>query len=268
MGENTAIEWADHTLNPWIGCTKISPACDHCYAEALMKRFGKPHLWAGERERTSEANWKKPLKWNRDAAGMDHRPRVFCASLADVFDNQVPNAWRDDLWQLIKATPNLDWLLLTKRPQNMVKMLPSDWDLGYPNVWLGTTVENQEEAERRIPHLLAVPARVHFLSCEPLLGALNLMNIRVGLNSPLHKAGLLAEHHDHIAPLIWGRGRHKLRWIIAGGESGPGWRLTPDGAFERLQDDCLRAGVAYFFKQNPGKAPIVGTPWRQFPEVA
>lgn len=240
--ENSKIEWTDHTFNPWIGCTKVSPACDHCYAEALMKRYGKPELWAGERQRTSAANWKKPLSWNRQAAAARRRYRVFCASLADVFDNQVPDEWRADLWLLISATPNLDWLLLTKRPQNIAKMLPRMaskpgmmWP--WPNVWLGTTVENQQE-ERRIDHLRKVPAAVRFLSCEPLL--------------------------EKIHPDLTG-----IHLVIAGGESGPGWRPTPDGAFDYLRAQCEISGAAFFMKQMPNKAPIPHhLMTRQFPERA
>jgi protein gp37 len=124
MGENTNIEWADHTFNPWVGCSKISSACDYCYAESWAKRSGHPELWQGERRRTAGANWQRPIKWNRQAATAGKRARVFCASLADVFDNQVPRRWRDDLWHRIDQTPHLDWLLLTKRPQNIAKMLP------------------------------------------------------------------------------------------------------------------------------------------------
>ncbi|HEX7896012.1 MAG TPA: DUF5131 family protein [Terriglobales bacterium] len=186
MGANTKIEWADFTLNPWIGCTRVSAACDHCYAEALAHRYGWAEWGNHPRHRTSASTWKQPLKWNRDAAASGTRGRVFCASLADVFDNQAPEEWRDELWDLIEQCESLDWLLLTKRPQNILKMLPKRYiarrwtDRGsrltwpWPNVWLGTTVENQAEADRRIPHLLSVPAKVHFLSCEPLLGSLNL----------------------------------------------------------------------------------------------
>src|SRR5262245_18137233 len=127
MGADSKIEWCHHTFNAFVGCTKVSPACDHCYAEAWAKRAGHPELWAGERRRTSAENWKQPLKWDKAAARTGERHRVFCASLADVFDNQVPDVWRTDLWKLIDLTPNLDWLLLTKRPQNIAKMLPDGW---------------------------------------------------------------------------------------------------------------------------------------------
>ncbi len=146
--ENSKIEWTDHTFNPWIGCQHVSPGCDHCYAEAMMDhRYGKVE-WGprGERKRTSEAYWKNPVKWNANARAFKrehgHRPRVFCASLADVFDNQVSPEWRRDLFALIRECPRLDWLILTKRPQNITKMLPSDWGRGYQNGWLGVTAEN------------------------------------------------------------------------------------------------------------------------------
>ena len=149
MGQ-TKIEWCDYSFNPWVGCTKVSPGCDHCYAEGWAKRTGQSSLWNGDRRRTSETNWRQPLKWNKAAASDGRRRRVFCASVADVFDNQVPEQWREDLFKLIAATPDLDWLLLTKRPQNIQRFLP--WGPSaapWRNVWLGTTVENQEEMARR-----------------------------------------------------------------------------------------------------------------------
>lgn len=252
MAENSAIEWTDHTFNPWLGCTKISPACDHCYAEGWAKRTGQAALWQGERRRTSEANWREPLKWNKKAREFATRYRVFCASLADVFDNQVPQEWRRDLWALIAATPSLDWLLLTKRPQNIDRMLPHAWNGGWPNVWLGTTVENQEEAERRIPHLLQVPAHIRFLSCEPLLGPLDLTAVHIvrpfpGTLNAMRGTIWPAQGLDDLGvePMIGPR----LDWIIAGGESGPGARPAhPDWA-RGLRDQCRAADVAFFWKQ-------------------
>lgn len=177
MAENSGIEWTDHTFNPWTGCTKVSAACDHCYAEAWSKRSGHvqwgPH---GARRRTK--TWGNPVKWNKELEGTGRRERVFCASLADVFDNHrsISPAWRQDLWELIEATPNLDWLLLTKRPQNVERFAPSHWwHEGFPDhVWVGATVESQKEADQRIPALINIPAKVRFLSCEPLLGAIDL----------------------------------------------------------------------------------------------
>ena len=244
MGEATKIEWCDATFNAWVGCTKVSPACDHCYAEGWAKRTGHPELWQGDRRRTTASNWREPIKWNKRAAAEGRRLRVFCSSLADVFDNQVPEEWRADLWRLIDETPSLDWLLLTKRPQNAGKMIRearravlggrvADEHLlwPWPNVWLGTTVENQGEADRRIPHLLAVPAKVHFLSCEPLLGPLDLARW----------LGRTAAGRFHAEPII--------DWIITGGESGPGARPAHPDWFRSLRDQCAAAGVPFFFKQ-------------------
>lgn len=260
MAENSKIEWTDHTFNPWVGCTKISPACDHCYAEGWAKRTGGAALWRGERRRTTEANWRQPLKWNREAEASGIRRKVFCASLADVFDNQVPAEWRADLWRLIDETPGIDWLLLTKRPQNIVKMMPAVWiwpPSAMPrNIWLGTTVENQAEAERRIPELLTAPAAVRFLSCEPLLGPIDL---------PL---AYLNPVHD-FANLFGGA---RVDWVICGGESGPEARPThPDWA-RSLRDQCAAESVPFFFKQwgewlhQPERAhfkELAREPWRR-----
>jgi protein gp37 len=256
MGADTAIEWADHTFNPWTGCTRVSPGCDHCYAAELAKRnpatFGS---WApgGARKRTSAANWQKPLAWNRKAEAEGRRMRVFCASMADVFDNQVPQQWRRDLWLLINATPHLDWLLLTKRPQNIAAMLPSgpgmpEWGAGWPNVWLGTTVENQAEADRRIPHLLAVPTAKRFLSCEPLLGPVYLRFVHDEETGECIEGGF---------PMFGARPTNRLHWVIAGGESGPGARPMHGDWARDLREQCAAAGVPFFFKQ--------WGEWREFP---
>jgi protein gp37 len=224
MAENSKIEWTDHTFNPWVGCTKVSAACDHCYAESWAKRTGQPGLWAGERRRTSESNWRQPIKWNRQAEAEGVRKRVFCASLADVFDNQVHDAWRADLFQLIEETPSLDWQLLTKRPQNARKMLnPLGGTRVLPNVWIGTTAENQVEYWRRWNHLSVVPARIRFISYEPALGPLGDLRLSGTLPRP--------------------------DWFICGGESGPGARpMHPTWARE-VRDQCAAAGVPFFFKQ-------------------
>ena len=166
MAKNSKIEWTTHTFNPWMGCQNVSDGCLRCYAETLMDhRYGKvqwgPH---GERKRTSAANWRMPYRWAKSADGS--RPRVFCASLADWLDNQVPDQWREDLASVIHATPELDWLLLTKRPENFRKHAPASWRTnGLPsNVWLGTTCENQECFDRRWPIFAAIPAVVRFIS--------------------------------------------------------------------------------------------------------
>ena len=205
MAENTKIEWATHTFNPWMGCTKVSPACDNCYAETLMdKRMGKVVWGAGQpRVRTGVKNWNLPLKWNREAERTGVRPRVFCASLADVFDNEVDPAWRNDLFDLIDATRNLDWLLLTKRIGNAARMLPSNTSHTdadgfaelYPHVWLGATVVNQEEADRDIPKLLAVPAAKRFLSIEPMLSHID---IKSYLNRHMEHSGDRCRDSVHV----------------------------------------------------------------------
>lgn len=257
MGENTKIEWADHTFNPWTGCTKVSPGCDHCYAEGWSKRSGLvewgPH---GSRRRTSPANWRKPLKWDAEAKAAGVRKRVFCASLADVFDNHgsIASGWRGDLWHLIARTTNLDWLLLTKRPQNIAKTLPDcygapAWGDGWANVWLGTTVENQAEADRRIPHLLSVPASVRFLSCEPLLGPLDLTPYLWGRADPCPDCQMDADCDCGALPRHMLGGEPDLAWAICGGESGHGARpMHPDWARD-LRDQFRDAGVPFFFKQ-------------------
>lgn len=224
MAENSGIEWTTHTFNPWIGCTKVSPACDHCYAEAWDARFNG-NRWGPHAPRTRTKTWGSPVKWNRQAAETGERPRVFCASLADVFDNHrtIDTSWRRELWKLIRDTPNLDWLLLTKRPQNISKMLPDDWAGGYVNVWLGATVENQAAADR-IYALTKIPARVRFLSMEPLLGHVDLS--------------------AHI---------HRLQWVIAGGESGPQYRPTDPNWFRNLRDQCAANDVPFLFKQWDGR---------------
>lgn len=235
MGANSKIEWCHHTFNPWVGCTKISAACDHCYAEGWAKRSGHSELWAGERRRTTSANWQQPVKWDAAAKTAGERHRVFCASLADVFDNQVPTRWRDDLWFLIDRTPHLDWLLLTKRPQNIEKFLPDvrtgilSWESGWSNVWLGATAENQEEWDRRLPELCAVPARVHFASVEPMLGDIDCGNAFDGPpeDSPYQP----------------------ISWVICGGESGPGARQMNLAWLRSLRDQCASAGVPFFAKQ-------------------
>jgi len=243
MGK-TSIEWCDFTWNAWVGCQELSPACDHCYAKSWAKRSGHPELWQGERRRTK--TWAEPHKWNKLAAGAATRPKVFTNSLADFFDNQVPDEWRSDAWDVIGQTPNLTWLILTKRPQNIKKMLPAGWNDGlWPNVWLGTTAENQEEADRRIPHLLATSAAVHFISAEPLLGALDL---RIYLPRTFTAMG----------------GARAISWVIVGGESGPHGRpLHPRWARD-LRDQCATAGVPFFFKQwGQHRPPTENDPaWR------
>lgn len=261
MAENSAIEWTHHTFNPWRGCTKISPGCDHCYAEVVTARF-KNAEWGPGKPRTlaKEAYWNEPLKWNERAKQNGMRERVFCASLADVFDNEVDSQWREWLWGLIKSTPNLDWLLLTKRIGNAAKMLPADWGDGWPNVWLGATIVNQEEAARDIPKLLRTPASLRFLSMEPLLGPVNLRAL--DCSDGLKLDALTGSHSVRVGPgtideLLEELGQRTplpgmlapVDWVIVGGESGSKARpMHPDWA-RSLRDQCAETFTPFLFKQ-------------------
>lgn len=255
MGENSKIEWTDHTFNPWIGCTKVSQGCKHCYAEALAGRFGKAE-WgpAAQRVRTSAANWRKPLAWDKAARLAGRRARVFCASLADVFEEHGPEltGYRTALWELVMSTRGLDWLLLTKRPENVRSMVPANWLAtgGWPaHVWIGTSVEDQAAADERIYHLLKVPARVRFLSIEPLLGPVDLTRVPRG-----HYVldVLDGRYGTGTASTAFCFGMASLRsidWVIVGGESGPHARPM-DAAWARsLRDQCGAARTAFFMKQ-------------------
>lgn len=312
MSDQTTIEWADSTFNPWMGCTKVSPACDHCYAERDTRRFGRVEWGSGKpRVRTSAANWKLPERWNytawrecRACGWRGHirasfgesrygdrstcpscasveivpaRRRVFSASLADWLDNEVPIEWLVDLLDLIRRTPNIDWLVLTKRIGNWQGRLVSAasecrsggiearielgswinlWIAGNPpaNVWLGATVVNQAEADRDAPKLLQVPASVRFLSIEPMLGPIGLNMVAVpedqdqlpryagGDGSKFNALQLHDDDRFHQPPA-------KLDWIISGGESGPHARPMHPDWVRSLRDQCEAAGVPFLFKQ-------------------
>lgn len=250
MSAKTGIEWTDATFNPWWGCTKVSPGCDHCYAEGVASRFGTP--WGARQVRRTfgEKHWNEPLHWNARAEREGRRLRVFCASMADVFDNDAPEGARERLFALIRDTPHLDWQLLTKRIGNARKMLPSDWGDGYSNVWLGATIVNQDEADRDIPKLLATPSRIRFLSCEPLLGPVNvtwaLSNNRRHVETGLRDRGVVPSDPKQL------RG---IDWVIAGGESGRRARpMHPDWA-RFLRAQCWGDNVPFFFKQWGEWAP-------------
>lgn len=278
MAENSAISWTDDTFNPWIGCTKVSPACDGCYAEAMMAgRYGRvewggPGKGDGTRSRTAASTWKLPRKWNREQEAYEHNcsligetpePRfVFCASLADVFDNAVPAEWRRDLFDLIRATPNLTWLLLTKRPGNIVKLWhetvtlhmdePPDEVERWPlNAAIGCTVANQDEADRDIPKLLRAKAALRpafaFLSMEPLLGPVDLTDVA---NDGDSYWDALTGHPAE--ETIDGEPCEKVDWVITGGETDQGAHKArpsrPDW-FRSLRDQCAAAEVPFHFKQ-------------------
>jgi protein gp37 len=227
MAKDSRIEWTHHTFNPWWGCERVSPACRNCYAETWAHRLGMD-IWrkGAPRRMLSDAYWRQPLMWDREAARAGRHARVFCASMADVFeDRRDLDEPRERIWKLIAETPNLNWLLLTKRPHRVRHLTP--WGDFWPrNVWLGTTVENQRWAEKRIPQLLANRAAVHFLSCEPLLGPVDL------------------------AAWMPANGRERaVGWVIAGGESGHRARpMNPEWA-RSLRDQCQAQHVPFHFKQ-------------------
>lgn len=242
MGEKTAIAWTDHTFNPVWGCMKVGPGCDFCYAEVWASRFGA-NMWGPKavyREFTDK-HWNEPLKWNRKAEAEGVRRRVFCASMADVFDKRWPAGVRARLWNLIKATPWLDWQLVTKRIGNAPDMLPQDWGGGYQNVWLVPTIVNQDEADRDLPKLFHVPAKVYGVSYEPALG-------------PVQWGGYLFPYKTR-------DGKH-LHWIIGGGESNQ--RGMRECRIEWLEDtaaQCRAYGVAYFNKQIGAMPTYHGAPY-------
>jgi len=236
VGKTTGIAWTDHTFNPWWGCTRVSPGCDHCYADAWAQRTGL-HLWdGGERRFFSDKHWAEPLSWNAQARKERTRRRVFCASMCDVFEDPPHyevqcrlNTERDRLWELIARTPALDWLLLTKRPENMRAFVPRSWAGGWPaNVWAMATIENQPDIDprmdARLGALLRVPAEVRGISAEPLLGLWS------------------------IAPWLQGR----IHWLIIGCEklpgNRPGRRCLPETILS-LVIEAKIAGVAAFVKQ-------------------
>lgn len=244
MGKNTKIQWCRHTFNGWFGCTKVSEACVRCYAESFADGRLGLGVWGKNAPRKffGEAHWNEPLKWDVEAGKAGKRHRVFCASMADVFeDRRDLDPWRVKLWNLIARTPNLDWLLLTKRPENMVAFTPEAWREGWPaNVWAGTTVENQKWVDVRVPIILTVPARVRFLSVEPLLE-----NVTIPLDG--------------------------ISWAIVGCESGTGARPMDRNWARSVRDQCRAAGTKFFFKQAMYRGKIIGLPkldgkvWKEVP---
>lgn len=257
MGSITGIDWCDSTFNPWIGCMKVSKGCDNCYAETLMDKRYHRVAWGqrktategpsvGTRVRTSQSNWAHPRRWQREHeafyAKFGHRRRVFCSSLADVYDNQVPAQWRRDLFTMICDTPDLDWLLLTKRPENIARLTLDAYGSAEPpvNVWLGTTAEDQEAYDKRWPILRGLNPVVKFISYEPALGHLT-----------------MAGHHG------------RPDWLICGGESGPGYRAMDQQWASSIKHECIRDGVKFFLKQMAGKQEIpADLMLREWPEAA
>ena len=212
MGDTTGIEWTNKTWNPWHGCTKVSPGCAHCYMFRDKARYGQdPQLV----KRSAPSTFRSPLRWKEPAL-------VFTCSWSDFF-HEAADDWRADAWEIIRKTPHLTYQVLTKRPERIAAHLPKDWGEGYPNVWLGTSVENARWTHR-IQQLADVPARLRFLSCEPLLG------------------------HVSIAEALL----PSIHWVIAGGESGPKARPMDLDAARWLRDLCHYAGIPFFLKQLGG----------------
>lgn len=313
--KNSRIAWCDHTFNPWWGCTRVSPGCRNCYAEALSKRTGHD-VWGQEapRRMLSDAHWRQPLAWEAEAAQAGRPALVFCASMADVFEDRPDLvSERGRLFALIQATPHLRWLLLTKRPENVPRLVPASWlglEVSEPtakspeglvqidpthrvprryisarewsaaaarpeaaqawphNAWVGTTVEDQQRAEERIPALLEVPAPVRFLSCEPLLGAVRLPPEALLPNAIVcgrqqHPDPEVARRSEQaLAQVLRATGAHigwrGIDWIITGGESGPRHRPFDPHHARALRDQADAAGVPYFFKQHGGLHPGSG----------
>ncbi len=242
MAEETGISWTDHTFNPWWGCTAIAPGCDNCYAAALDKRTGGDYWNPKVMPRaTKTSNWNKVIKWNEQAEIENRRHRVFCGSMMDWCDKNAPSGALEKLWQLIKMTPMLDWQLLTKRATLIKNRLPSDWGDGYENVWLGVTVENQEYGFPRVDELKDTPAKVRFLSIEPLLENLGPMNLS------------------------------GIDWVIVGGESGAGFRAMEGAWALSAVNQCIEQSVPVWFKQwggnkkDKGGSLIGGSELKQWP---
>lgn len=268
MGAATKISWADHTWSPWIGCQKVSAGCANCYAEAWAKRFGRNN-WGPHGRRQQTAAWGDPLTWNRAAEAAGVRRRIFCGQLCDVFeDHPIANELRPVLWQLIRRCTSLDWLLLTKRPENILRMLPPGFSAEKgKHVWFGTSIENQALVNERISHLFHVPAAVRFLSIEPLLEPIDLRG------GPQRRGEDVLCNTDEFAAAVWrahtdgycsaaeavaaiekhrvGRGgRPWIDWVICGGESGAAHRPMDIAWARSLREQCRDAGVPFFFKQG------------------
>lgn len=236
MADKTDIAWTDSTFNSWWGCSRVSPGCEHCYAEALDTRTGGDHWGPRKTPRVmSEENWRKPGRWNKEHGAFftEHgrRRRVFCGSMCDWADKLAPQGQRDRLWHLIQTTPNLDWMLLTKRAPNIVKYLPEDWDGGYANVSLGVTVDDRRHGLPRIDILRKIPAKMRFISIEPLLEDLG----HVDLSG--------------------------IDLVIVGGESGPQARPMHPAWVRSLREQCEQTGVSFFFKQWGEWQPISPVDW-------
>ncbi len=278
MAETTGIPWCDATWNPWIGCQKVSAGCLNCYAEKLAHFHGWVKEWGKDYKLTSDSNWKNPIQWAKKAVKDGVIRRVFCASLADVFDDNIPNIWwRKNLWELIDETGKiggLEWLLLTKRPENIDRFIPWDWRQSQPNyVRIGITCENQEMADKRIVELFKNWHGKNFISVEPMLSAVNLRNIRP-VNFKNRQDDVLTGKTfvDNSSRGAIFEGGQKIDWVIAGCESGTNARPCNIEWVRDLRDQCQMAEVPFFLKQlningKLTKEPVLdGRQWLEFPK--
>jgi protein gp37 len=221
MSEKTIIAWTEHTWNPWRGCDKVSPGCKNCYMFTAQYRYGRD-----PKQVVRTKTWGEPRRWQREAAAENRSAMVFTCSWSDWF-HAAADEWRQEAWDLVRATPNLSYQILTKRADRIVDHLPADWGDGYPNVWLGVSVEDRARTWR-IDALRDIPAAVRFLSVEPLLEDLGELDLR------------------------------GIDWVIVGGESGPGWRPMDHDWALSIRDQCQAAGVAFFFKQSAAPRTEMG----------
>lgn len=250
MGQNSSIEWTDHTFNPWKSCSRISPGCEHCYAEAMANRFGWGWGPTAERKRTSAENWRKPYRWRKGARERGVRARVFCASVADIFDDHpsIAQEWRDLLWTTIQDTGDwLDWLLLTKLPQNILKLWP--WGIQPPKqVWIGTSVES-EEYTKRIPYILEIKATVRFVSYEPALGPVKWAR---WISGNCTTCGEPCREYHETTSIHFPCGFERTRgidWLIVGGESGHAARPMNVEWIKEVIDAGMAFNIPVFVKQ-------------------
>ncbi len=239
MGEITGIGWTGSTWNPWMGCRSVSPGCHHCYARTLVTNL--MGLDFSNVRRTTDRNFAAPARWKE--------PRlIFTCSISDFFIEEA-DAWRKEAWEVIRKTPHHTYQVLTKRPERILGNLPEDWGEGYPNVWIGTSVEDQKRADERIPILMGVPAKVRFLSCEPLLESISIAGFLAFANSP--------------------------KWVIAGGESGPNPRPCSIESLASLRDQCAENKTAFYLKQLGGhpdkrdheRAVLEGKTYTEMPSI-
>lgn len=263
----TKIEWCDYTFNPWWGCHKVSAGCKHCYAEGIANRFGN-NIWgppaSSSRRLFGEGHWSKPIVWNEKARREGIRFRVFCASMADVFeDHPAVVIERIKLWALIENTPHLDWLLLTKRPHNISEMLPASWldnHAAMQNVWLGTSIEDQMTADARIPLLLTRHAgNIKFVSYEPALEPVDISRY-LGPSVVLPVVEPVAALRGSTTAKVVQRRYEGVTWVIGGAESGPYARPMDDNWMRAVRDQCDAKGAAFFLKQKVDNGKKISLP--------